>query len=316
MTDTTKAKQAGKGQATGAINVPRRHHFVWRHYLEAWLSGEKIYCLRGEKVFDVKPRNVALKTDFYKLEELSPVEIQFVEGLADKQPKLLRALNMRWIKQFTRVFEVRRQLIEKGSSIEEIDKAVDPLLTKMCENLHALIESDAIEILSALRRGDISFFKEDDARINFLYFVCVQYTRTRNMKEKTMEVPLHQIGVDPGKIFPLLSQIIATSVAYGLNAEDHQLYLLRADGKERFITGDQPVINAKWVPSSSSQAITGLDFYYPISPTIAVLLAKEPPADTALTDKMVRTYNHLIQQNSHEMVFGHSSEALKPFKPA
>ena len=134
------------------------------------------------------------------------------------------------------------------------------------------------------------------------------------MKEKTMEVPSHQIGVNPEKIFPLLSQIIATSVAYGLNAEDRQLYLLRADGKERFITGDQPVINVKAAPGSSSETITGLDFYYPISPTIAVLLAKDPPADTELTDETVRSYNNLIQQHSHEMIFGHSSEALEPFK--
>jgi Protein of unknown function (DUF4238) len=54
----------------------KRHHYVWQHYLKLWArKDDQIFCLRKGKIFPSHTKNVAMESDFYKLEPFAPREL-------------------------------------------------------------------------------------------------------------------------------------------------------------------------------------------------------------------------------------------------
>jgi hypothetical protein len=293
--------------------ITRRQHYVWRKYLRAWAPNDQIWCLRENNIFNTNLMNIAQERDFYKLRDLTHEEIKFLDDFCNVQREPLRTTNLRWVKYFTATFELQRGLIAKGLPAKEIMRFINEAAIKQEEELHGRIEQDAVVNLDALLAGDASFFKISDEKIKFLYFLCVQYTRTKKLKANALEGPSKLTAVKPENIWNALSHIIATSLAQNLVAYSYQLYFLRPEGEEVFITGDQPVINLHGTYVASTEAPKELDLYYPISPKLAVLVASEPPENSALTDEEVRGYNRHMQLQSHSLLFAHRASVLEPF---
>lgn len=87
----------------------RRHHYVWKKYLEPWTTDGQIWCLTNGEIFRTNPKNVGQARDFYKLKELSDEDIAFIFKLATAPgPPLLEELNGDWIKSFNSIFKVKR----------------------------------------------------------------------------------------------------------------------------------------------------------------------------------------------------------------
>lgn len=45
----------------------RRHHYVWQYYLKAWAEDERIFAMRGDRVFGTGTTDVAVVKDFYRV---------------------------------------------------------------------------------------------------------------------------------------------------------------------------------------------------------------------------------------------------------
>jgi len=96
------------------------------------------------------------------------------------------------------------------------------------------------------------------------------------------------------------------------------LLLLQNNSDVPFITGDQPVINTKATYHSSTNDLTEeLELYYPISPTIAILINLKSNEYTTrkykVTKKEATSYNNLIADASHQELFAQDKSHLEPY---
>lgn len=115
----------------------------------------------------------------------------------------------------------------------------------------------------------------------------------------------------------IISMIAASAIAIQMSLlYDKCLFqMLINDTDTSFITGDQPVINIK---SDNINEKTGyansVEFYYPISPKIALLIDPEFGAfrceKTSVTGDEVKGYNALMFANSHEQVYAEDEKHL------
>jgi hypothetical protein len=90
-----------------------------------------------------------------------------------------------------------------------------------------------------------------------------------------------------------------------------RLLLVRNPTIVPFVTGDQPVIN---LHATTPLPPTQLSFYYPISPTLALILSEsdEEPvySSGSLSPIQASQLNGQMLESSHSQVFGNSKEVL------
>ena len=83
-------------------NVSKKlHHYVPRFYLHAWAQKKLIYCLQENEKFRSNLQGVAAQNYFYRLEEISPEDAEFIrrevianspEGLREGHERLLQTM--------------------------------------------------------------------------------------------------------------------------------------------------------------------------------------------------------------------------------
>ena len=81
-----------------------------------------------------------------------------------------------------------------------------------------------------------------------------------------------------------------------------------------FITGDQPIINAKGNESDENGFAKELELYYPLSPTAAFVIvfnAGDRFSERIVDENYVRERNTLIMQESELYVFANQIDVLK-----
>jgi hypothetical protein len=146
----------------------------------------------------------------------------------------------------------------------------------------------------------------------------MQYVRTNKIKQQLIksfdgEERLKQKGINFENCWGPLMLCLATQVAHSITFDDYNLILIHANGDERFITGDQPVINFDQSPNVDGEPST-FEIFYPISPEKAILLVKEQHNIDrdwdSIKDEDVSFFNRLIQSESLEQVYASSDEQL------
>lgn len=299
--------------------MKRRHHYVWQHYLRAWTEGGQIPCWRaGAGLFKTSTANVAVIKDFYRLKELTPEDIRFVEMVCiSKAPDPIKPLLRGWIPLFTNLFEMRRAFeaaglnVSEGAGAEQFEVAINNLE----EDLHGEIEAGAVEYLDALRAADLRFLNSDDDFSTFLHFLIVQFFRTRRQRERVFSRLRDFIGVNVENAWGLMSHILATTLAYSLDARKETIRstLLQAPHGEGFVTTDQPVINLDAVDVAEGVEPHALTLYYPVSPEAALLMEIGKGRESVLrpiTAAEVREYNRKMLSQMHEQAFGREEDLL------
>ncbi|MDI1279662.1 DUF4238 domain-containing protein [Methylobacter sp.] len=92
------------------------------------------------------------------------------------------------------------------------------------------------------------------------------------------------------------------------------MVLLKNNTISEFLTGDQPVINTYAIGLAEEETPEELEFYYPVSPNLAILITKNIEVRNSnillLNKSQVDDYNKMIVQQSHSQLFASSKEAL------
>ena len=297
----------------------RRHHYVWRKYLRGWAKKDSIWCLRDGKAFKTNLMNIGQIKDFYKLKELSARDIDFIYKIAIKTSSPhLQELNKGWIASFNVVFDIKKLIENNNIENEEINKKLDEAIFNLEEDLHSVIEGEAIKYIDSILQEDINFFETDDDCMSFIHYLCVQYMRTEKIRTSVISSVGDVSFIDTDKIWNILSHILATNLAWSLYADrsSFDMILLKNTSDIELITGDQPIINTHATGIDSREPPEELEFYYPVSPTIAILYTKKISTgnqERILSSEEVEKYNQSIVIQSHSQIYSTSEEMVNKY---
>ena len=309
-------------------NKKRGQHYVWRKYLEAWSTDEQIWCYRDKKIFHTNLKNVGRQRDFYKPNLLTQDEVRIIKTylIEPMDSDLLKRLNMGWLDNFEQISEIqrfverRRQLTSNpDKEIIQLFDALEVSLHNSEENFHSNIESDAKNYLASSINEDLSFFERDKDHIGFLIYICLQYFRTKKIKDLTPD-----INDFFGFKFMNMENFVAFLRLYGATNVGASIYrekglwklvLLRNQSDVPFITCDQPVTNTYAFGKPVDTQVDDLAFYYPITPKLALLVTQDKRyshTDASDVDEMeVNTYNAIAVNASHEQMYSNDEQVLK-----
>lgn len=195
--------------------------------------------------------------------------------------------------------------------------ALDELVANGEEEYHQRIEDDLLVFIRRMLAGDSAFYSDSAEAARFLYAICVQYTRTKRMRETTvLHIGEKYKGCDVRRMISVLSPLLAISIGYSLYADRQRYKLMLVDNNSDtpFITTDQPIINIQ--APDSGDLPDKLEFFYPLSPKRAMLLLElsSKRADFPVTAISVNHYNMAMVKNSYEQVFSDSGEYLNSIK--
>lgn len=311
----------------------RRQHYVWRNYLRAWANEKDIiHCLRENRIFSSNLMGVAQRRDFYRLQELDEDDIFWIERLLIKpSPEFLQPLHRNLLSMFNAPFKMIEELKKRGIGGDEFEKQSDIIINNAHEKIHTIIEGQAIPWIEKLQNKDISFYQNDENRRSFLYFISTQYFRTNKirtsminqlsdstelLKRAPKEFQSKKYNIE--KLWGIMIHILATNLSYNLSHLKYKIVLIENDSSLPFITGDQPLINTFAVGMQPGFTPKKLDFYYPISPSVAVWLTKNhkvPNSHILVQDeKEIDSYNRGIVSESIEQVYASSKNVLEIFQ--
>ncbi len=187
--------------------------------------------------------------------------------------------------------------------LREIEKTIG-------EAFHAKIEDRATPILNLLRRGDTSFYRDEVHCISFITYLSHQYFRTARMRNAMLAIP-NPLPHDTSRTWPVESFIFATNLGASLvrQLREYKIVLLFSESAVNFVTGDQPVINLL------DHKVEEVDFYYPVSPNIAIIFTansnRYPYSERKLSRFEVESYNHKIFVKSDTQIFGNDPQYLQ-----
>jgi hypothetical protein len=310
-----RAEEKEKSLSTAVLpqreDRKRRHHYVWRHYLEAWGDERRqLWCRRNGTLFRAATTNVGLRKDFYQLKEMSDTDLQWVETLLiEKMPDPRARESARgWVPMFRNVFRLRDLAQERGVVGEDLDAELELAISNIEENLHSSVECRAIDPLDRLRRGDAGFLENARSYADFAQFLGLQYMRTPAIAGRMMEAMSIVPNFNAPAAWGLMRTIFATNIGGQLcvRRRTTRILFLEADASSQFIAGDQPIVNLR--------STEGVELYYPLTPKRAVTFTfeHEQPgvAVTRLADEDVRSYNKRIRDASEDQLYAASDAPL------
>lgn len=263
---------------------------------------------------------VAAQNYFYRLNEISPEDAEFVEkvliedspeGLKESHRLLLRAFTLPHIAK--RSLEERKGILEKSGKVVNEDAfresmaLIDQQIVELNENYHTSIENMFQPILKSMKAGDLTFLDDPEKRFAFYYGLSVQYARTNHISGARSN--MEQLHFDRYiRIANVLTHIIAINVGRSLmgDHEHHRILLLDNITEIPFVTADQPIINLSARPKSFEPPAK-FELYYPVSPTKAMMLlnpdSEHMPRALSISAEQVHHYNLLMAAHSFRQVY-------------
>lgn len=307
------------------------HHFVWKFYLRQWAPEEQLFCLQNGKVTPRNLEKVGAENYFYRLNEISPEDADFIENLIIKDsPEGLKESHRFLVRSFRLPHTAKKNLEEQiraaNESGQELDEkliresraVIEQQIIELNENYHNSIETLFQPILESLQAGDLTFLQEQEKRYAFYYGLSVQYARTNHVKGTSlnMKKPAYELYT---RIANVLTHIMAINVGHRWigQHDQKQVAILENAGEIPLVTGDQPAINLSSNPTNFDPPAK-FDLYYPLSPTRA-LMVLEPntthlPHSTSISAAQAHHYNLLMAAHSYRQVYSNSKTELEAIK--
>lgn len=178
------------------MNIKKRHHYVWQHYLQPWTDqNNRVVCyFKEHKRFgEPNTKSIGVEGYFYRSHRLTDDDLKYLQSLIETASSPYQQdINQDWLKFLQQYYLLNDHLKSSVSSNEDqkakdLEEILFGLEKMLFEELHTAIESSAKDILNTLRSGT-QFKWTDENRINFLFYMMNQFMRTRRQKIKYMQV--------------------------------------------------------------------------------------------------------------------------------
>jgi hypothetical protein len=299
----------------------RKQHYVNQFYLEPWAyHGQLASMIRG-KIFPNALANIANQRDFYEVAELSPEDITFLRHVViDQASEGLKPIFEEWLYSYILVGNAYRLLHNDSKLPKKEIQILRDLKLEFDEKYHAAIEGDLHTPLRQMREGRTDFFEDVNVVGPFFRSIALQYLRTKKMRAAMtgrLDTPIPGASMD--RIWRPMIHMHAINVgaSFFRQRSELRLLLLQSPRGESFITGDQPIVNL--VDDLDDKGVPlGLELYYPISPTRAMILAPQlsPRSSFAQvpTSEEMTGYNRRIVEAHHEQLYADSASRLESWQ--
>ena len=288
----------------------KKQHYVWRRYLNPWKQNpedKKIwtFIIKYNKVDYVSLMDVAQASYFYKMYELSPIEIQVCRNLAMQLPYFVQPFAETLLKGYEAIsYNMMAENDKRDFALHSIDhmqthfeKMGSPLLNCKC--------------LDGLRNIQDKY--------QTVFYLCVQFCRTYKMREAGIvgykDFPRKSELYK--KAFPFISLLTATTIGHNLvvgNPNTRYIFV-RNETSIPFITCDQPVINLKKDDVDEDGYAKDLELYYPISPSRAIIISQnhllDEYSEILADESFVEDKNRKICENASLHIFANNEEILR-----
>jgi hypothetical protein len=278
----------------------KRQHYVWKNYLKPWTTNNNIWCKRHNSVFNVSLNNIAHEKYFYEVKPPNEIEIRVAVRFIEISPPENRSFLTKKLAQYIYIC---------NSSDEHLRK-------NALEDYHARIENSIGPALEYLYKKDLSFLNDTNRKINFFYFVSLQYHRTKCMRERAV-TGLSYLHVPPPKeiegmydnenIVRVVSMLLDECTANWM-IEKTKIYFIETDYE--FIASDQPIVNIHSNNEITFEHVKTMEYYYPITPHLALFITAENFDNKKIDRNETNEYNKLLYARSHEQVYAFSEETL------
>ena len=230
-------------------------------------------------------------------------------------------INLQYYDLFTSYSKLKR-LIQRNNLPQEkrieIEEKLDLMKSNLMEDFHSDFENFGHRLIKVKKLKDLKFLDDEEALMKTFIFLCSQYVRTKKMQTTFSQRFDNHFTILP-KYFHILSFVLATGMANGLRFyKETKFILLENISVTNFITSDQPIINLKEDEKDINGNVTSLEFYYPISPRIALKIhynAIGHKFDNLKVNKeQVEDLNQIIFHKSQDFIFANCTKQLEEYK--
>ncbi len=283
----------------------RKQHYVSRKYLKAWADDnkKKIWAkiISEDAVKKVSLMDVAQESYFYEIKTLDAKEIEYCENYASQFSLVVQMI----------AFDLLQYYRVDLSGVRTKDGKYT-LPKQHFEFIHSDIEELGFKLISCQSIDDVRAV--DNLGVDLIY-LCTQYFRTRKMRTAlvngTKSSPLESALFD--KAYPYFSMLFASQM--GINIIPQAKYIFVKNNTDvPFITTDQPVINLLKDELDEDGHVKDLKFYYPISPTSAIMISLEPNMEMFSEQEVdrdeVARLNAKMKQQAHNFIFANNESEL------
>lgn len=301
--------------------VKKKQHYVWKKYLASWSNRNQIFTLlkSSGKIVKTNLEGVAQERFFYALEEYTEEEeIILRELIRLWSNEVVRPITEELFEMFVSYSKIKRALKNKDlRSVDTsgLDKSLALLKANAMENVHTTFESFGGKLIAVRKVEDLKFLDANNELLFAMVYVCFQYLRTKNMKE-TIKPIIPKYDYLSEKFLNIFPFIYAPGMADTLTyVKDIKFIFFDNQTDVDFITTDQPIINIKKHLINEKGNVAQLDFYYPITPKIAIVIHYQEQDEKykySLIDReQVNTYNQKMLSNARDFVFSNSEAQLE-----
>ena len=314
-----------------ALQIKRKHHYVWAYYLRQWASDERGVWYRSPKnvIAQDSPDGLSQQCDFYKLGELLDKDIEYIQKWPLPENESLREFQESQLQWFSNMSRIVRKTEEfKGKpEYTELKKIAKALEANCFEDTHTAIETLTRPIIQELSRGNVEYLSNKSHMTNYCNYLSHQLFRTKKIRDVTAQAMLknhnqHELWDEYVELYQrnswYLSYRHAISLGYSLLSTittDNHVYIQNKTSVD-FITTDHPVnnIHGSTLNPCSISTPTSLDLYYPISPKYAYIISSSSRYNKfsdVITEDEVRHLNRVIAGNAYRNIYATSKAALK-----
>jgi len=292
------------------------HHHTPRYYLLPWTDAdERIGWLGFGKIQRSGLTVVGGENHFYRLSELTDRDKELLRQFSSVLSPKGSNIYDRILKVMTVPHDLKRFVEDSDNPDQDLIRKAEIAIQNTNEDKQHEIEKLFRPFLDAMREGDASFYENERESSDFIYSLCVQYFRTKHMKERFLQLVSSPFE-DLERVWGILSHMSAASVAAELSSDRDKFKLVLVENATQvpFITSDQPVVNML-ADSEDWKAPRSLEFFFPVSPTKALLFLEKQNSlhanNRSISIDEAHRYNMIMIANHGERIFSNSDEYLK-----
>jgi len=129
-------------------DLVKNQHYVWRAYLRPWAKDERIHCWRRRenKIFSPNLINIGSETFFYRVQPMTPPDIEYLNAIVADEPEDLKPLFRDTLDWLQIPFDLQDPA-DSPETDDNPDEAARPA------NIDQLVEYLVQEIMNLQRSG-------------------------------------------------------------------------------------------------------------------------------------------------------------------